>query len=96
MRKVPPTGQTAFKVIETSRSKSEALKVPEFQISVSVICHSAIRFVDHLGENMVTHGKGRNFIVFNNLFFLPRLLFWTRFGFYFSKDVWQSWAALRF
>jgi len=75
MRKVPPTGQTAFKVIETSRSKSEALKVPEFQISVSVICHSAIRFVDHLGENMVTHGKGRNFIVFNNLFFYPVCFF---------------------
>jgi len=61
MRKVPPTGQTAFKVIETSRSKSDALKVPEFQISVSVICHSAIRFVDHLGENMVNTWRRQKF-----------------------------------
>jgi len=46
--------------------------VDEFQIAMSIICHSAIRFVDHLGESMVTHGKGRNFMVFNNLaFFTP-------------------------
>jgi len=48
----------------------------EFQIAVSIICHSAIRFVDHLGENMVTHGKGRNFMDFNNL------AFFTPFGFF--------------
>jgi len=66
--------------------------VAEFQIAVSIIiCHSAICFVDHLGENMVTHGKGRNFMVFNNLAFI------TPFGFFldivwlfFSKDVWQQ------
>jgi len=62
--------------------------VGEFQIAVSIICQSAIRFVDHLGENMVTHGKGQNFIVFNNLaFFRHGLAF-------FSKDVWQP-CALR-
>jgi len=82
MRRVPPTGQTAFKVVKTSSSKSDALKVAEFQIAVSIICHSAIRFVDHLGEDMVTLGKGQNFMVFNNLAFLPRLaFFWTSFGF---------------
>ena len=77
MRRVPPTGQTAFKVVKTSSSKSDALKVVEFQIAVSImiICHSAICFVDHLGENMVTHGKGRNFMFFNNLAFFPRLAF---------------------
>ena len=54
----------------------------EFQIAVSIICHSAIRFVGHLGESMVTHGKDRNLMVFNNLdffghglaFFLKRCL----------------------
>ena len=82
-RKVLPSGQTAFKDIKTSSSKSDVLKVPEFQIAVSIICHSAIRwnFVDHLGENMVTHGEGRNFMVFNNL------AFFTPFGFFLDK-VW--------
>ena len=60
----PPTGQTAFKVVKTSSSKSDALKMAEFQIAVSIFCHSAIRFIDHFGENMVTLGKGRNFICF--------------------------------
>jgi len=69
MRRVPPKEQTAFKVVKTSSSKSDALKVAEFQIAVSMICHSAIRFVDHLGENMVTRGKGQSFMVFNNLAF---------------------------
>jgi len=82
MRSVPPTGQTAFKVVNTSSSKADALKVAEFQIAVSIICHSAIRFVDHLGENMVTHGKGQNFMVFNKLaFFISFWHFWTWFGF---------------
>jgi len=65
--------------------------VAEFQIAVSIIiCHSAIRFVDHLGENMVTHGKGRNFMVFNNLAFI------TPFGFFSQKmsgnnpDIWYA------
>jgi len=43
--------------------------------AVSITCHSAVRPVDHLGEIMVTHGKGSNFMLFNNLFF-------------FSKGVW--------
>ena len=47
----------------------------EFQITVNIICHSAIRFVDHLGESMVTHGKDINLMVFNNLDFLSRLAF---------------------
>jgi len=58
--------------VKTSSSKNDALKVDEFQIAWSIMCYSAIRFVDHLGESMVTHGKGRNFMVFNNLaFFNP-------------------------
>jgi len=80
MRRVPPKEQTAFKVVKTSSSKSDALKVAEFQIAVSMICHSAIRCVDHLGENMVKHGKGQSFMVFNNL------AFFTPFGFFYS--VW--------
>jgi len=52
--RVPPTGQTAFKV-KTAGSKSEALKLVEFQIVVSIASHSVIRSVDHLGEIMVTH-----------------------------------------
>jgi len=52
------------------------VKVDEFQIAVSIFCHNAIRFVDHLGKSMVTQGKGRNFMVFNNLAFL------TPFGFF--------------
>jgi len=64
--------------------------VNEFQIAVSLIGHSAIRFVDHLGESMVTQGKGRNFMVFDNLAFFTRFgFFWTWFGFFFSKDIWQ-------
>jgi len=62
------------------------MKVDEFQIAVSIICHSAIRFVDQLGKSMVTHGKGRNFVVFNNMaFFYPVWLFWTRFSFVSQK-----------
>ena len=60
--------------------------MPEFQIAVSVICHSAIRFVDHLGENMVTHGEGRNFMVFSNLaFFYPVWLFLDKVWLFFLK-----------
>ena len=81
-RRVPSTGETALKVVTTSSSKIDALKVTEFQIAVSIICHSAVRFVDHLGENMAKHGKGQNFMFFNNLaffghglaFFLKRCL----------------------
>jgi len=54
-RRVLSTGQTAFKVVKTSSSKSGALKVAEFQIAVSIICHSAVRSIDHIGEIMVTH-----------------------------------------
>jgi len=64
------------------------LRVVEFQIAVNIIYQSAIRFVDHLGENMVTHVKSRNFIAFNNWAFLPRLAF-------FSKDVWQPCLTAR-
>ena len=55
---------------------------------MSIICHSAIRFVDHLGESMVTHGKGRNFMVFSNLAFFtpfPFGFFWTWFGFFLKR-----------
>jgi len=98
-KRVPPTGQTAFKVVKTSSSKSVALtsssnsEVAELQIAVSISCHSAVRSVDHLGEIMVTHGKGSNFMLFNNFAFV------TRFGFFlgmvwlfFSKGVWQTWS----
>jgi len=54
-KRVPPTGQTAFKGF-TSNSKSDALKVHAFQIAVTITCHSAVHSVDHLGEIMVTHG----------------------------------------
>jgi len=39
---------------------------------------------------MVTHGKGRNFMVFNNLAFFTLFgFFWAWFDFFFSNDVWQ-------
>jgi len=64
--------------------------VAEYQIVVSIICHSTIRFVDHLAENMVTHGKSTNFMVFNNLaFFTPFGFFLDMVWPFFSKDVWQ-------
>jgi len=74
-KRVPPTGQTAFKVVKTSSSKSDALKPADFQIAVSITCHSAVRPVDQLGEIMVTHGKGSNFMLFNNLAFFTRFVF---------------------
>ena len=61
------------------------------QTAVSITCHSAIRFVDHLGESMATHGKDRNLMVFNNLaFFYPVWLFLDMVWLFFSKDVRQS------
>jgi len=34
-KRVPTAGQTAFKVVKTSRGKPDALKLAEFQIAVS-------------------------------------------------------------
>jgi len=76
--------------------------VAEFQIAVSICCHSTIRFIDHLGENMVTHGKSINFMVFNNLaFFYPVWLFFGHVFFSrclatlggFAMHGLQSWIA---
>ena len=47
-KSVPAIGQVALKIVKTSRSKSDALIVPEVEIAVSIICYSAIRFIDHL------------------------------------------------
>jgi len=77
-KRVPSTGQTAFKVVKTSSGKSDALKVAEFQIAVSITCHSVVRFVGHLGEITVTHGEGSNL----NSCYLTIWLFFTRFGFF--------------
>jgi len=65
IRRVPPTGQTAFKDVKTSSNKSDALKVAEFQIAASITCHSAVHSIEHLGlgGNMVAHGKGSNFVI---------------------------------
>jgi len=50
------------------QAASDALKVAEFQIAVSIIVsHRAVRSVDHFGEIMVTHGEGSDFMLFNNL-----------------------------
>jgi len=58
--------------------------VAEFQIAHENSLSQC--YVDYLGENMVTHGKGRNFMVFNNLAFLtPFGFFWTWFGFFSQK-----------
>jgi len=75
-KRVPPTGQTAFKVVNTSSTRSDALKVAEFQIAVSTTCRSAVRSADHPGEIMVTHEKGSNFMSFNNFF--PGLAFFSK------------------
>jgi len=56
-KRVPPTEQAAFKVVKILSSKSDALKVAEFQIAVSVTYRSVIRSVDHLGEIMVTQKR---------------------------------------
>ena len=43
---------------------------------------------------MVTHGKDKNFMVFNNLaFFTPFGFFLDMIWLFFSKDVWQPWTA---
>jgi len=42
--------QTALKVVKTSSSKSDALKVAELQIPVSIAYHSAIRRWRYLGK----------------------------------------------
>jgi len=50
-KRVPPTGQIAFKYVKTSSSRSDAMKVAELQIAVSITCHSAIHSVDHLEKS---------------------------------------------
>jgi len=70
----------------SATGKSDALQLAEFQIVVSITCHSAIRSVDHLGEIMVTHEKGSNCMLYNNLAFFGHSL-----GFL-LKVVCQPWA----
>jgi len=44
---------------------------------------------------MVTHGKGTNFMGFNNLaFFTPFGFFLDMVWHFFSKDVWQPWLGV--
>jgi len=41
----------SLKVVKTLSSKSDALKMAELQIAVSIICHSALRSFDHPTTN---------------------------------------------
>jgi hypothetical protein len=57
-RRTPLQGETQLNVRKTPRPDMDKVKAAELQIAVSMVCHCAIRAVDHLSEIMTAYGHG--------------------------------------